>query len=91
MAKMAKWPRSRGKQAATAFAVAFLATVCVFIQIEWGYFQRFYFDPHKAYPYPHPDAHAAQMALYQDCGFTLMGVFVVSFAMQRIFLAARRD
>jgi hypothetical protein len=54
MTAMAKWPKSRVKQAAIAFAVAFLATVWVFVQIEYGYFERFYFGPHKAYPYPFP-------------------------------------
>jgi hypothetical protein len=91
MAAMAKWPKSRGKQATIAFVVAFLATVWVFVQIEYGYFERFYFGPHKAYPYPYPNAHSAQMALYRDCGFTLIGIFVVIFAVQRIFFAARHD
>jgi hypothetical protein len=88
---MAKWPRSRAKQAAIAFVIAFLSTVWVFVEIEMGYFQRFYFGPHKAYPYPYPDEHSAQMALYWDCGLTLLVVFAVLFAIQRIFIAARRD
>jgi hypothetical protein len=88
---MAKWQKSRGKQAALASVVAFLTTAYVFVQIEGRYFNRFYFPPHKAYPYPYPDPHSAQMALYRDCGFTLIGVFGIIFAVQRIFFAARHD
>jgi hypothetical protein len=91
MAAMAKWPTSRWKQAAIASVVAFLAAVYVFVQIEGGYFNRFYFPPYKSYPYPYPNDHSAKMALYRDCGFTLIGVFVVIFAVQRMFFAARND
>jgi hypothetical protein len=78
------------KQAAIAFAAAFLSAVWVFVEIETGYFQRFYFGPHKGYPYPYPDGHSAQMALYRDCGFAFVVVFGVLFSLQRIF-AARHD
>jgi hypothetical protein len=88
---MAKWPKSRGAHGAIAFAVAFLSAMWVFVQIEMGYFNRFYFAPHKAYPYPYHDAHSAQMALYRDCGFTLLGVSVVLFAVQRMFMVDRRE
>jgi hypothetical protein len=91
MAAMAKWPRSKGKQATIASVVALLAAAWLFVQIEYGYFRRFYFDPHKAYPYPYPNEHSAQIALYRDCGFTLLGLFVVLFAIQRMFFAARHD
>jgi hypothetical protein len=86
-----KWPKSRDIQGAIAFAIALLSAVLVFVQIEMGYFNRFYFAPHKAYPYPHPDTHSAHMALYRDCGLTLLGVFVVLFAVQRLLMVDRRE
>ena len=85
---MAKWPKSRGVQTTIAVVVALLAAICVFIQIAMTSFNNFYFGPHKAYPYPYPDAHTAQMALSRDCGLTMLGVFVVVFAIQRFFTRA---
>ncbi len=88
---MAKWPKSRGVQIAIAAVVAILAGICVFTQIAMTSFNNFYFGPHKAYPYPYPDAHTAQMVIYRDCGLTVLGVFVVVFAIQRIFNARPRS
>jgi len=44
------WPRSKGSQAAIAFAVALLSAVFVFLRIAMESFNYFYFAPHKAYP-----------------------------------------
>jgi len=88
---MARWPKSRGVQATIAVVVALLAAICVFIQTAMTSFNNFYFGPHKAYPYPYPDAHTAQMALYRDCGLTMLGVFVVVFTIQRVFTASHRS
>jgi hypothetical protein len=87
---VAKWPKSKGKQAAIALAIALLAAAWVFVEIEGGYFNRFYFPPHKAYPYPYADVHIAQIALYRNCGFTLVGVFVGLFVMQRVLAGHRK-
>lgn len=81
---MVKWPKSKGKQATIALATALLAAIWVFIQVDYGYFQRFYFEPNKRYPYPYPNEHVAQMALYRECGLAIVGVFLVVFAIQRI-------
>ena len=73
-----------------AAVVALLAAICVFIQIAMTSFNNFYFGPHKAYPYPYPDAHTAQMVLYRGCGLTMLGVFVVVFTIQRLLTASHR-
>ena len=80
-----------GIQGAIAFAAALLSAALVFAQIAMESFNHFYFAPHKAYPYPYPTVHAAHLALYRDCGLTLIGVFVVMFALQRRFFSTRHD
>ena len=88
---MAKWPQSRGVQATIAAVAALVAATCVFIQIAMTSFNNFYFGPHKAYPYPYHDAHAAQMALYRHCGLTMLGVFGFVFIIQHVFTATPRS
>jgi hypothetical protein len=85
------WPKSRRAQASIAAVVAILAAICVAMQIEMTSFNNFYFGPHKAYPYPYPDAHSAQFALYRDCVSTMLGVFVIVFTILRAFTASRRQ
>ena len=88
---MTKWPKSRGVQTAIAVIVALLAAIGVFVQVAMTSFNNFYFGPHKAYPYPYPNAHIAQMALYRDCGLTMLGVFVIVFVAQRLLTAPHRN
>jgi hypothetical protein len=76
---MVRWPKSKGVQAAIAVVSGLLAASCVLSQIAMTSFNNYYFGPHKAYPYPYGDAHSAQMALYRDCGLTMLGVFAVVF------------
>ncbi len=90
MTVIAKWPRSKGKQAAIAVVFASLAAILVFANIAMQSFNNFYFAPHKAYPYPYSDVHSAHMALFRNCGGTFLGAFVVVFALQRMFIAFRR-
>lgn len=87
---MAKWPKSKGVQAAIAAVVAILAAICVFGLVAMTSFNNFYFGPHKAYPYPYADVHTAQMALLRDCGLTMLVVFGVVFLIQRRFASPRR-
>jgi hypothetical protein len=87
---MAEWPKSTGVQAVIAVIAALFAVICVFAQIAMTSFNNFYFGPHKAYPYPYPDAHSAQMALYRECGLTMIGVFAVMYMIQRLLTASHR-
>jgi hypothetical protein len=87
---MVRWPKSKRVQMTIAMVVAFLVAVGVFLQIAMTSFHNFYFGPHKAYPYPYPDANTAQMALYRDCGLAMLGAFVVVFTIQRVFTAPRK-
>ena len=89
IAGMMKWPRSTGVQAAIAFAVALLSAVLVFLQIAMESINQFYFP--QAYQHPYPDAHSADIALYQDCGLAFLGVFVLLYAVQRRITAKRRS
>jgi len=84
-----KWPRSKGSQAATAFAVALLSAVFVFLRIAMKSFDHFYFLPHKAYPYPYPTELAARVAMGRDCGLTFLGIFTIVYVAQRRFIATR--
>ena len=88
---MAKWPKSGGVQAIISVVAALLAAICVFLQIAMTSFNNFYFGPHKAYPYPYPDAHTAQMVLYRDCGLAMLVVFAVVFTIQRLFTGPHRS
>jgi len=60
------------------------------MQIEMTSFNNFYFGPHKAYPYPYPDAHSAQFALYRDCVLAMLGVFTIVFTILRAFTSRRQ-
>jgi hypothetical protein len=88
---VAKWPRSKGKQAAIATIFASLAAIWVLANTAMQSFNDFYFAPHKAYPYPYSDVHSAHMALFRNCAAAFLGVFVVLFALQRMFIAFRRN
>lgn len=88
---MARWPKSGRAQAAVAFVVGLLAAICVLVRIETTSFNNYYFGPHKAYPYPYADAHTYRIALYRDCGLTMLGVFAVVFVIQRLFTALHRS
>lgn len=87
---MARWPKSKGVQALIATVAALLAEVCVYASFVMASFNNFYFGPHKAYPYPYADVHAAQTAIYRESGLTLLVVFAVVFTIQRLFTAAHR-
>jgi hypothetical protein len=78
-------------QAVIAAVAAILAAGLVITQIAMTSFNNFYFGPHKAYPYPYPDVPSAQVALYRDCGLTMLGVFTVSFLIQRLFTKPLRS
>jgi hypothetical protein len=58
-----------------------LAAVNEWLRIAADSFNNFYFGPHKAYPYPYPDAHGAQLATYRKCGLAFGLVFIVIFAL----------
>ena len=52
-------------------------------------FNNYYFGPHKAYPYPYPDAHSANLAISGKCGLAFALVFIGAFALQRLILKQR--
>ena len=87
---MPNWPKSRAAQASIAAVAGIIAAICEFLQIEMKSFNNFYFGPHKAYPYPYPNVHSAHMALYRDCGFATVVVFVVVLVIQRVLTAPHR-
>ncbi|WP_157439643.1 hypothetical protein [Terracidiphilus gabretensis] len=77
-------------QAVIAAVAAIIAADLVITQIAMTSFNNFYFGPHKAYPYPYPDVHSAQVALYRNCGLTMLGVFTVAFMIQRLVIKPLR-
>jgi hypothetical protein len=89
IAGMIKWPRSTRTQATIAFVVALLSAGYVFLQFAGDSFNRFYFPPHKAYPFPFPTARAYQTAMWRDCGLTFLAVFAILYVVQRRFFATR--
>jgi hypothetical protein len=88
---MAIWPKSRVVQAIIGVIAALLAAIYVFLQMAMTSFNDFYFGPHKAYPYPYPDAHTGQVALYRDCGLAMLVVFAIVFTIQRLFTSPHRS
>ena len=86
---MMKWPRSKGIQAAIAFAFAFVSAILVLAEIAMQSFNNYYFPPHKAFPYPYKTEWAARFAECRDCGLTFLGVFVILYWAQRRFTSTR--
>jgi hypothetical protein len=47
-------------------------------------FNNFYFGPHKAYPYPYPNMHSANVAWAERCVLAFGLVSLSTFALQRL-------
>ena len=65
-----------------------LAAVGEWLRLAVESFNNSYFGPHKAYPYPYPNAHSAELAACWNCGLAFALVFVGAFALQ--ILVAKR-
>jgi hypothetical protein len=85
-----RWPRSKVTQSVIASILGLLAAVNEWLQIAADSFNNFYFGPHKAYPYPYPDAHSAQLAMYWKCGLAFGLVFIVTFALLAVIASRKR-
>ena len=81
-----KWPRSKTTQTIIALALGAVAAIAEWLQLAMESFNNFYFGPHKAFPYPYPDAHSANIAMTWKCGFAFALVFIATLALQRLIL-----
>ncbi|MGO9318293.1 MAG: hypothetical protein ACLP1U_10800 [Terracidiphilus sp.] len=79
-----KWPRSKVTQSIIALILGLLAAVAEWLQLAMESFNNFYFGPHRAYPYPYPDAHSANIATCWKCGLAFALIFIGAFASQRL-------
>ena len=77
-------------QAILSSAVALLASLSVFSQIEMSYFNRFYFGkPGHRYPYPYRTAHDADLALYGRCALTFFITLSLTYGLQQLLTRHR--
>lgn len=78
-----KWPLSTMMQAITALVLGLVASAVECASFAMKSFNNYYFGPHRAYPYPYSDVHAANLALVRNCGLAFVLVFLSAFALQR--------
>ena len=83
------WPRSNLMQSIIAMMLGLLAVVCVWLRLAMESFNNFYFGPHKAYPYPYPNAHSAHLAMYRNCAVAFALVSIAAFALERLFASRK--
>jgi hypothetical protein len=88
-----EWPHSKISQSVISLILGLLAAVSEFLRFEMNSFNNFYFGAHRAYPYPYPNAHIAELATLRDCGAAFGLVFIAAFALQRMIASRklRRD
>ena len=80
-----QWPRTPKAQTAIALTLALLVAAWTFLQVQYSYFERFYFGPHKRFPYPYASEKAADIALLTDCSLAFLVVFLGLVILQRLF------
>jgi hypothetical protein len=84
-----KWPRSKATQSILALLFGLVAALTEWLQLAMESFNNFYFGPHKSYPYPHPDARSANIAMVWKCGLAFALVFIGIFALQRLVVKGK--
>jgi hypothetical protein len=84
-----RWPRSKTAQSIIALVLGVVAAVGEWLRLAMESFNNYYFGPHKAYPYPYPDVHSANMAMGWKCGLAFALVFIGTFALQMLILKRR--
>jgi hypothetical protein len=84
---MSKWPESRWNQGWISFAAAMITAILVFHRTEHVLFEQ----AAREAPYDGQDGLSAFMGALQVSSITLIGVFVVVFAIQRAITNAQRN
>jgi len=79
-----RWPRSKSTQAVIALAIGLTAAANEFARFAMRSFNKYYFGPHQAYPYPYADANSANLALARNCSIAFGLVFAGAFVLQRL-------
>jgi hypothetical protein len=83
---MSKWPQSRWGQGGLSFLGAIIVAVVVFIHVNNSSFQRYA----QQYPHDGQDGLGALVDAMQAGAFTLVGVFIALFVLQRLMTSASR-
>jgi hypothetical protein len=87
MTGMSKWPVSGWTQAGIAFLAALVSTIVVFIVVNNVLFARYA----REFPHDGQDGLGAMMGALEASFATLIGVFVIAFAAQRVFTSRLRQ